>query len=334
MQLVRRNDRKGVDALEGPVVLVPGCTGAEARDALAPRAGAARPSGRRPGALRAPYGPAHPGNRRPRERRRLRATAAGVLAAVLLSGCAQSVDPIERLGRKAAQGVQQSRAPREHAYRHWGLPAPLAPAPRPYRAPGRADGRLPRVLDRVPTRDRVVFLVYGDGPEDDPRFAAMIRELRLPVSVFLTGRAAGPRRARVARLRAAGAAIQNQTLDRAALRGRPYREQRAEICGQRDRLRARLGVLPRLLRPPGGRYDRTTLRAAAACGIKALILWRPAPGVRTGRRGGGAAGPRAGDIVLAHDTGRAFSSPTVETTRLLRRIQARGFAVGRLEDYL
>ncbi|MFF1694367.1 hypothetical protein ACFVXC_12160 [Streptomyces sp. NPDC058257] len=33
------------------------------------------------------------------------ALAAGVLAPALLTGCAQSVDPIERLGRKAAEKV-------------------------------------------------------------------------------------------------------------------------------------------------------------------------------------------------------------------------------------
>lgn len=33
------------------------------------------------------------------------AVAAGVLAPALLAGCAQSVDPIERLGRKAAEKV-------------------------------------------------------------------------------------------------------------------------------------------------------------------------------------------------------------------------------------
>ncbi|MFD0069891.1 hypothetical protein ACFVJ9_54660, partial [Streptomyces sp. NPDC127574] len=36
---------------------------------------------------------------------RLRVPVAGLLAALLLTGCAQSVDPIERLGKKAAQRV-------------------------------------------------------------------------------------------------------------------------------------------------------------------------------------------------------------------------------------
>ncbi|MEU6093977.1 polysaccharide deacetylase family protein [Streptomyces sp. NPDC047079] len=257
---------------------------------------------------------------------------AGALVAALLSGCAQSVDPIERLGKKAAQRVHRAHAPHERAYRRWGLAAPLAPAPRPTRPPGRGDEGLPLVLDRVPTHDKVVFLTYDEGAENDPRFVDMVRELRLPVSVFLTDTAVGPGYARVARLRAAGAVIQNHTLDRATLRGRPYAEQRAEICGQRDRLKARLGVLPWLLRPPYGRYDRTTLRAAADCGIKALILWRP--GSSPDSRHGWGAAPHAGDIVRPHEASRPLASLTAETTRLLRRIQARGFTVGRLEDYL
>ncbi|TGB03277.1 hypothetical protein E2651_25490 [Streptomyces sp. MZ04] len=39
------------------------------------------------------------------------ALAAGVLAPALLTGCAQSVDPIERLGRKAAEKMPQKTKP-------------------------------------------------------------------------------------------------------------------------------------------------------------------------------------------------------------------------------
>jgi peptidoglycan/xylan/chitin deacetylase (PgdA/CDA1 family) len=269
-----------------------------------------------------------------RTRRQVRALLAGTLAAALLAGtagCAQSVDPIERLGRKAAQKVRRAHGPHDGAYRRWGLTAPLTPAPRPGRPLSRRAGpereRLPQVLDRVPIHDKVVFLTYDEGAEKDPRFVEMVRELRLPVSVFLTGSAVGPGYVRVARLRAAGATIQNHALDRAALRGRPYEAQRAEICGQRDNLRSRLGLRPRLLRPPYGTYDRTTLRAAADCGISALILWRPALHGRV-------TSLHPGDILRPHEPGRPLRSLTTETVRLLRSLQARGFTVGRLEDYL
>ncbi|MFF4210592.1 polysaccharide deacetylase family protein [Streptomyces sp. NPDC001796] len=267
--------------------------------------------------------------------RRLRALLAAVLAAAVLAGaagCAQSVDPIERLGKKAAQRVRRSYGPHEGAYRRWGLAAPLAPPPRPARPLPRhvepEDEGLPEVLDRVPTHDRVVFLTYDEGAERDPRFAEMVRDLRLPVSVFLTDSRDGPGYARIGRLRAAGATIQNHTLDHAGLRGRPYAEQRAQICAGRDRLRSRLVRRPLLLRPPYGRYDRTTLRAAADCGIKALILWRPAHAY------GRSTALHPGDILRPHEPGRPQTSLTTETIRVLRRLQSRGFTVARLEDYL
>ncbi len=136
---------------------------------------------------------------------------------------------------------------------------------------------LPPVIDHVPTRDPVVFLTYDDGAERDPRFVDMVRDLRLPVTLFLTDSVAAPGYGHFARLRALGAGIENHTVDHRAPAGLPYAGQRAEICGQQDRLRARLHVRPRLFRPPYGSYDRTTLRAAAGCGISALVLWRAAP---------------------------------------------------------
>ncbi|MFE9096059.1 polysaccharide deacetylase family protein [Streptomyces sp. NPDC007264] len=329
MRLVRQDDKKCAERRKGRVVRAP-------RAGTAPVACAfpvvpavtARAAGRADAGVH---------DRRPPRAPWARALLAAALAVALVSGCAQSVDPIERLGKKAAQEMHASHGPRDRTYRRWGLPAPLAPAPRPDRSPASAAGRggrdLPLVLDRVPTRDKVVFLTYDEGAERDPRFVDMVRELRLPVSVFLTAGAVGRGYEHVARLRAAGAGIQNRTLGHAGLRGRPYDEQRAEICGQRDRIGRRLGLHPRLLRPPYGTYDRTTLRAAADCGVTALVLWRPNPDGGPGPYGSGTA-LRPGDIVLAHEAGRSRTSLAAETARLLRRVQARGFTVGRLEDYL
>ena len=264
---------------------------------------------------------------------RRRTLVATGLAVVLLAGCAQSVDPIERLSEKAAQRVRphEQAGPAERAYHRWGLAAPLAPAPRPSRAsPVRAAGRaLPPVVHRVRTRDKVVFLTYDDGAEKDPRFVDMVRELRLPVSVFLTDSVVGPDYGHFARLRSAGAGIQNHTLDHPALRGLPYAGQRAEICGQQEKIRSRFGIRPRLFRPPYGTYDRTTLRAAADCGLSAVVLWSVSAQGDAPRR------LRAGDIVSVA-SGEVTTGPTLteRTTKVLREIQRRGLTVGRLEDYL
>ncbi|WP_343336006.1 hypothetical protein [Streptomyces sp. SUK 48] len=199
----------------------------------------------------------------------LPSVAAGVLAAaLLLAGCAQPVVPIERLGRKAAEGV------RPH-----GRPLAAPPSGRP----------LPPVVDHVPTRDRVVFLTY-DATGRDPRGAAAPRGLRVPVTRFTPA----PR----------------------PLAGTPYATQRAALCARRTRL----------LRPPRGAYDATTLRAAADCGITAVVLWRatltPAGLVypRGPRR------LRQGDIV------RLLTG--VPTARLLDAMRRRNLTAARLEDYL
>jgi len=273
-----------------------------------------------------------------------RRTAAALLAAavLILTGCAPSVDPIERLGRKAAQRVRPEKpagpaADRPH--RRWGLsaplPAPPAPRARPLGHTAPAPARPP-VVDRVRTTDRVVFLTYGDGAERDPRFADMVRDLRLPVTLFLTDRVVGPGYGRFARLLSVGAGLQNHTLDHTALRDLPYAGQRAEICGQRDKLHARFGVRPRLLRPPYGLWDATTVRAAADCQVRALVLWRA---VMTDTRLRYAHGPHAlrpGDIVLVTAGDDDVDGPPLHTrtTRLLRAIEREGLTVGRLEDYL
>ncbi|WP_374194276.1 polysaccharide deacetylase family protein [Streptomyces sp. N35] len=268
---------------------------------------------------------------------------AGVLAAGALAlsggltGCAQSVDPIERLGRKAAQKVEERRVSQATA-RRWGLDKPLAPAPKPLpKRPLKGAGPgLPPVLDRVPTKDKVVFLTFDDGAERDPRFVRMVKELRLPVSMFLTDSVAGPGYAHFGELASVGATVQNHTLDHPYLPGLPYEGQRWEICGQQDKLKERFGQRPRLFRPPYGEYNADTLRAAADCGLSAVVLWRASMQINDLRYAQGAK-LRPGDIVLAHFRGPDElhgASLTEMTTRMLRRIQEQGFTVARLEDYL
>jgi peptidoglycan/xylan/chitin deacetylase (PgdA/CDA1 family) len=269
-------------------------------------------------------------------------------AVAALSGCAQSVDPIERLGKKAAERVHPQHRDGPEAYRRWGRTAPPAPAPARPARPSRPLSGTPRsggpggtgrpagppVVDHVPTRDRVVFLTYDDGAERDPRFVDMVRELRLPVSMFLTDSVVGPGYGHFARLRSVGANLQNHTLHHAALRGLPYAGQRAEICGQQEKLRARFGLRPRLFRPPYGTYDTTTLRAAADCGITALVLWRASMGPADLTYTHGTHDLRPGDIIAVDPDEAAGPGLRERTARLLRKVQERGLTVGRLEDYL
>ncbi|AWW42498.1 MULTISPECIES: polysaccharide deacetylase family protein [Streptomyces] len=255
---------------------------------------------------------------------------------IALTGCALTVTPAERSGREAPDRVAAPGSPAEApAHRRWGLTSPLSPPPRPpsHSPPARSAG-LPPVVDRVRTGDKVVFLTYDDGAERDPRFVDMVRELRLPVSMFLTDSVVGPGYGHFSRLRSVGASIQNHTLDHAALRGLPLAGQRAEICGQQTKLGSRFGVRPRLFRPPYGLHDTTTLRAAADCGISAVVLWRATMDAYGLTFTGGADRLRPGDIVSVPATETPTPSLVARTTRLLNRIQEAGLTVGRLEDYL
>jgi peptidoglycan/xylan/chitin deacetylase (PgdA/CDA1 family) len=189
-------------------------------------------------------------------------------------------------------------------------------------------------VDHIPTTDKVVFLTYDDGAERDPRFIEMVRELRLPVSMFLTDSVVGPAYGHFARLQSVGVNIQNHTLDHPALRGLPYAGQRAEICGQQDKLKSRFGLRPRLFRPPYGTYDTTTVRAAADCGITAIVLWRASMGATDLAYTHGSHRLHPGDIIAVDPDETTGPSLTERTTRLLRHVQEQGLTVGRLEDYL
>ncbi|MGW5787347.1 polysaccharide deacetylase family protein [Streptomyces sp. NPDC003757] len=206
------------------------------------------------------------------------------------------------------------------------------------RGPGGDSGRgrtLPSVVDHVRTTDRVVFLTYDDGAERDLAFAGLVRERHLPVTLFLTDTVTGPAYGDLAGLRPFGASLQNHTLDHRSLRGLPRAGQRAEICGQQTKLRSRFGVRAHLLRPPHGTYDTTTLRAAADCGVTALVLWRAAlapDGDLTYTRG--AHRLRPGDIVAVDPDRPSATNLTARTERLLRAIEEQGLRVGKLENYL
>ncbi|MFJ4687426.1 polysaccharide deacetylase family protein [Streptomyces sp. NPDC088789] len=269
-------------------------------------------------------------------------------AAAVCGGCGRGpapsswVKPVEPAGG-ASPGASPGVPPGVPPAARPGVP-PGAPPGSPSRespgarssAPPGGGGRagLPEVLDRVPTRDKVVFLTYDDGAERDPEFVDMVRERRLPVTLFLTDSVAGPGYGHFARLRSVGATLQNHTLDHAALRGLPYAGQRAEICGQQNKLASRFGIRPTLLRPPYGMYDDTTLRAAADCGVRSLILFRASA---TDTHTHFTSAPERllpGDVITLTPHENPGPTLVTRTIRLLKEIEANGLRPARLEDHL
>ncbi|MFF8259883.1 polysaccharide deacetylase family protein [Streptomyces virginiae] len=283
--------------------------------------------------------------------------AAGALA-LSLTGCGESVDPTERLGRKATQepsptpsasatapapdsGGAQGGASDE-AYKKWGLTAPVQYAPKPAQKPQiptAAPGKVP-VIDRIPlpAGEKTVFLTFDDGAEKDPEFLKMAADLKLPISMFLTDSVASSDYGHFEKLRDNGSAstVNNHTLTHPNLRTLSFEAQKKEICGQQDKLEKRFGQRPPLFRPPFGNYNDDTLRAASECGVSSVLLWRVSMQINNFQYAQGSA-LQPGDIILAHFRGPSELKGATEiqmTTRMLQRIQEQGYRIGRLEDYL
>ncbi|MGW2596890.1 polysaccharide deacetylase family protein [Streptomyces klenkii] len=274
-----------------------------------------------------------------------------LLLAVLLSGCSSggsggtkaSGAPSPRTESTATAPAAPSASPDAAAYRRWGIDKPLAAPPAPPSAKltdGLQPGAAPKVIRRVPTNDKVVFLTFDDGAEKDPEFVKMTKDLKLPFTMFLTDdiARAGTGYGYFEQLRGEGNrnSINNHTLSHPNLRTLSADAQRREICGQQDVLEKRYGGKPPLFRPPYGNYNDATLAAAGGCGVKALLLWEATMQINDMRYAEGDK-LRPGDIVLAHFRGPSELKGTTMTkmvANMLRSIERQGFTVARLEDYV
>ncbi|MFE4589465.1 polysaccharide deacetylase family protein [Streptomyces laurentii] len=229
-------------------------------------------------------------------------------------------------------------AARAAAYAKWGLKPlaapPAPPAKKPVARP--AGGPVPVVSD-IPTTEKIVFITIDDGAEKDPEFVAMMRDLKVPVTMFLTDSAIRADRGYFTPLVAQGHGLANHTLTHPNLRTLGQEAQRAEICGQQDKLAAEYGERPRLFRPPYGNWNEATRAAAAGCGVDALVLWRESMQIKDMQYQRPDRKLHPGDIILAHFRGPSElkgRTMTQMTANLLRHIQEQGFTVARLEDYL
>ncbi|WP_079078895.1 polysaccharide deacetylase family protein [Streptomyces sp. DSM 15324] len=294
----------------------------------------------------------------------LRGGIALLVLTAIVAGCAEGGDreggapaPGQQAGEAAppvralhsyAERLRAEQTARVAAARRWGLKqVPLTPPPPPARKPrittrdgfevrGHEELGLPPVFTSVPTRDRVVFLTIDDGAEKDPRFLRMMSELRIPYTAFLSDYLISDDYPYFKKMQAAGVTLNNHTLHHPSLRGLSYRRQKHEICGMQTVLGERYGRRPVLFRPPYGTYDRDTLVAAKACGVRYAPLWDEEVFVDHWEYREGDRDLHPGDIVLSHFRGRGEWQGTMPdmVRRFLNKVTAEGYAVARLEDYL
>jgi peptidoglycan/xylan/chitin deacetylase (PgdA/CDA1 family) len=210
-------------------------------------------------------------------------------------------------------------------------PGPTTPAPTTPGTAGRprARGALPPVISKITTKDKVVFITIDDGWHKDRDFIRLIRDRKIPVTLFLTDDAVKDDYDYFRRLQQAGALIQDHTMTHPLMTGLSYARQKYQICKSADIYTARYGTRPTLFRAPYGASNTTTRRAARDCGMQALLFWR-----ETSENGDLAyqtsGGLHPGDIILVH-----FEKHMTRDFRtLLRRIGKQGYQPAELRDYL
>ena len=190
-------------------------------------------------------------------------------------------------------------------------------------------GPLAPVVGRISTSRPIVFITIDDGWTRDKAFPSDLATAGVPTSLFLLADAAKKDYGYFRQLQHLGATIEDHTIGHPVCSRLPYAAQRDQICTTADTYRRVFGRRPTLFRPPYGDFNSATRRAAAACGMHALVKWDVS--VNSGRLSFASGHQlRPGDIILMHFTPnlrRDFAAALAAARR-------QGLAVRRLEDYL
>lgn len=198
---------------------------------------------------------------------------------------------------------------------HPQTPAPAQPKQQPVPKKAAVDDGLPDlrpdvyippienglapVISRLETKQPVVFLGIDDGVTKRLSDLELMRKHNIKASLYLTDSFVRNDPMFFAQFTKHGSLIENHSMTHKLQTGLGYEAQKTEICDQADRQEELYGRRPVFFRPPGGNYNESTRRAAAACGMKAIVLWiAKANGGSMQYQVGG--GLRAGDIVLMH----------------------------------
>ena len=206
---------------------------------------------------------------------------------------------------------------------------PVSPSPSVSAAYGDSGGLIP-VLTRIDTSDPVVFITIDDGFDKDPRVLDVLKARHIPVTPFLTVDAVKTKPGFFTSVqKITGQSVQDHTLTHPHLSRLGLDGQTHEICGAADALQGFYGARPWLFRPPYGDYDQTTRKAAAACGMKALVLWDVSLPHAVMRYANGSVLHR-GDIILIHWRPNLYRDINVA----IDAAKAQGLRVASLQSYL
>lgn len=153
------------------------------------------------------------------------------------------------------------------------------PAPSPshvqhdYTIPPVANGAVP-VITHIPTKEPVIFLTIDDGIFTNPSDAQVMQSNNVKATFFLVNRFVQSNYGFFSDLaEKTGSDIQNHTYDHYLLTNQSLPQQTTDICKNADIFTQKFGTRPVIMRPSGGAYNTDSPKAAAACNMKALVLW-------------------------------------------------------------
>ena len=209
---------------------------------------------------------------------------------------------------------------------------PLAIRPGPMAAPSpatpvRLTGSTP-VIDQVPTEEKVIFLGIDDGLVRDPELLELLRDERIPLTLFLTSEPAQDGRDFFRAMEQLGATVQDHTVTHPKMPTLGWSDQQKQVCNQATTVATNYGHRPTLFRPPYGEWNETTRGVVASCGLEAIVLWRGA--TNDGRLDIVGEQFHPGDILLMH-----FRKDLIQNLHLvLQDAREQGYRIGRLEDWI
>ena len=184
-----------------------------------------------------------------------------------------------------------------------------------------------KLLYKINTTDKVVFLTVDDGSDRPMDAAAELERLQWPISSFILPSKVGNYAGWFTSLGSRND-IGTHTARHIALKGLSFEKQKKEICEGERRIKEKFGSTTGYFRPPYGSWDKRTLQAAAACGISHVVLWTVSLNGRTITTWDGKIHP--GNIVLVH-----YVRSMAQSIRQLEiRLKRQGLTVARLSDYL
>ncbi|ACU69932.1 polysaccharide deacetylase [Catenulispora acidiphila DSM 44928] len=226
------------------------------------------------------------------------------------------------------------------AHRYDGL-KPFAPAPPPPATkPVNTNVDLPPVISHIPTDQKICFLTIDDGAEKDPAFIQMVKDFRIPITMFLADMFIQDDYSYFTKLRDTGyCTIQNHTLHHPDMTTLSAERQLAEVTGQQQKLVKNYNTHPYLFRAPFGNSNKATQQACKQNGLKAICYWRATFQKQGFQWQAADKKLRPGDILLAHfrgpkANGKGWPEMHELMTNLFRIVQEQGYTFARLEDYV